>query len=160
MPPRMEPQDLDHSFTTSQDELVFLIEKVPRKLRRLFDAATAKLGLTRTQWRALAYIFRTPGLTQTELARCLEIEKASVGHVIDQLERAEFVERRAVAGNRRVWTLHLKPRAVENLPTLREEADRIYDRLLGTIPSADVKTIVAGLQRMARNLEDTQVQAR
>jgi len=156
----MAAHDLENSFTTSQDELVFLIEEVPRKLRRLFDAATAKLGLTRTQWRALAYIFRTPGLTQTQLARCLEIEKASVGHVIDQLERAEYVERRAEPGNRRVWTLHPKPRAVEILPTLREEADRIYSRLLDNVPIDDVRVISAALQRMARNLEYTQVQAR
>jgi MarR family transcriptional regulator for hemolysin len=66
---------------------VFLIEEVPRKLRRVFDASTAKFGLTRTQWRALAYIFRTPGLTQTELAKCLELERASVGHIIDQLRK-------------------------------------------------------------------------
>jgi hypothetical protein len=44
-----------HSYLTDADGLVFLIEEVPRKLRRVFDASTAKFGLTRTQWRALAY---------------------------------------------------------------------------------------------------------
>lgn len=142
-----------HLYLTATDELVFLVEEVPRKLRRLFDASIAKFGLTRTQWRALAYIFRTPGLTQTELARCLELERASVGHVIDQLERAEYVERRAVEGNRRVWTLHLQPKAVDILPSLRAEADTIYTRLLAGVSADEIAALRRLLGAMSANLD-------
>jgi DNA-binding MarR family transcriptional regulator len=138
---------------TDTDELVFLVEEVPRKLRRLFDASTARFGLTRTQWRAVAYIFRTPGLTQTELAKCLELERASVGHVIDQLERAEYVERRAMQGNRRVWTLHLRPRALQILPSLREEADTMYRRLFAGISVDEIAILKRLLGTMSTNLE-------
>ncbi|MEY4056330.1 MAG: hypothetical protein RL519_1665 [Pseudomonadota bacterium] len=148
----MAEQTDQHSYVTDADELVFLVEEVPRKLRRLFDASTAKFGLTRTQWRALAYIFRTPGLTQTELAKCLELERASVGHVIDQLEKAEYVERRAVDGNRRVWTLHLLPKAIGILPSLRAEADAIYARLLAGIAANDVTTVKRLLASMSANI--------
>ena len=149
MPHQFDPL----SYVTDADELVFLVEEVPRKLRRLFDASTARFGLTRTQWRALAYIFRTPGLTQTELAKCLELERASVGHVIDQLERAEYVERRAVEGNRRVWTLHLLPKAVSILPSLREEADTIYERLLAGFSIEEIATVRLLLSTMTANLD-------
>lgn len=142
-----------HVYVTEADELVFLVEEVPRKLRRLFDASTAKFGLTRTQWRALAYVFRTPGLTQTELAKCLELERASVGHVIDQLETAEYVERRAIEGNRRVWTLHLLPKAIEILPSLRLEADAIYARLLIGVRAEEVANVKRLLAKMSGNLE-------
>lgn len=149
------PEETDqNSFVTETDEIVFLVEEVPRKLRKLFDASTAKFGLTRTQWRALAYIFRTPGLTQTELAKCLELERASVGHVIDQLEKAEYVERRSVEGNRRVWTLHLLPKAIDILPSLRREADKIYTRLLAGISEADFAAIKSLLAAMSSNLEE------
>ena len=51
------PMEIDQdSYVTETDEIVFLVEEVPRKLRKLFDASTAKFGLSRTQWRALAYI--------------------------------------------------------------------------------------------------------
>lgn len=148
-------QEIDQdSYMTENDEIVFLVEEVPRKLRRLFDASTAKFGLSRTQWRALAYIFRSPGLTQTELAKCLDLERASVGHVIDQLEKAEYVERRSIEGNRRVWTLHLLPRAIEILPSLRSEADAIYARLLSGISKAEFAAVKTLLATMSRNLED------
>ena len=137
----------EQSYLTEADGLVFLIEEVPRKLRRVFDASTAKFGLTRTQWRALAYIFRTPGLTQTELAKCLELERASVGHVIDQLEKADYVE-----GNRRVWTLHLRPKAIGILPALRAEADVVYERLLAGISANDIASFKRLLASMSANL--------
>lgn len=140
------------SYLTEADGLVFLVEEVPRKLRRVFDSSTAKFGLTRTQWRALAYIFRTPGLTQTELAKCLELERASVGHVIDQLEKADYVERRAVEGNRRVWTLHLRPKAIGILPALRAEADVVYERLLAGISGDEVAVFKRLLATMSANL--------
>ena len=142
----------EQSYLTEADGLVFLIEEVPRKLRRVFDASTAKFGLTRTQWRALAYIFRTPGLTQTELAKCLELERASVGHVIDQLEKADYVERRAVEGNRRVWTLHLRPKAIGILPALRAEADVVYERLLAGISANDIASFKRLLASTSANL--------
>jgi DNA-binding MarR family transcriptional regulator len=148
----MKKQPAEQSYVTDADELVFLVEEVPRKLRRLFDASTAKFGLSRTQWRALAYIFRTPGLTQTELAKCLDLERASVGHVIDQLEKAEYVERRAVEGNRRVWTLHLLPKAIGILPALRAEADAVYAQLLAGIPEREVATFRRLLTAMSANI--------
>jgi len=140
------------SFISELDELVFLIEEVPRKLRRVFDNSNARLKLSRSQWRALAYIFRTPGLTQTELAKCLELERASVGHVIDQLEKADYVERRAVEGNRRVWTLHLRPKAIGILPALRAEADVVYERLLAGISGDEVAVFKRLLATMSANL--------
>lgn len=142
------------SYVTETDEIVFLVEEVPRKLRKLFDASTAKFGLSRTQWRALAYIFRSPGLTQTELAKRLDLERASVGHVIDQLEKAEYVARRSIEGNRRVWTLHLLPRAIEILPSLRVEADAIYARLLSGISDRELAAIKMLLATMSGNLEE------
>src|SRR3546814_19252239 len=105
--PRNTSGSPSKSLLTASDEFVFLIEEVPRKLRRMFDASTARFGLTRTQWRALVYIYRTPGMTQTDLSKCLEQERASVGHVVDQLERMVLEEGRAAKGDRLVWELHL-----------------------------------------------------
>ena len=142
------------SYVTEADEIVFLVEEVPRKLRKVFDASTAKFGLSRTQWRALAYLYRSPGLTQTELARHLDLERASVGHVIDQLEKAHLVERRSMEGNRRVWSLHLLPKAIEILPSLRLEADAIYTQLLTGISATELATVKNLLVKLSGNLAD------
>ena len=59
----------DETFPTPLDELAFLLEEVPRSLRRKFDERTHAHGLSRTQWRILAYLLRDPGMSQTELAQ-------------------------------------------------------------------------------------------
>src|SRR3546814_17433332 len=129
------------SLLTAPEWFAFPTEEVHRELRGMFDAATARFVLPRTQWRALVYSDRTPGMTQTDLAKCLELERASVGHVVDQLERMVLAERRAAKGDRRVWELHLLPRAIEILPQLRAEADMIYARLLHMISPTEIRAI-------------------
>src|SRR3546814_2527867 len=80
-------------------------------------------------------------MTQTDLYICLELERASVGHVVDQLESMVLAERRAAKGDRRVWELHLLPRAIEILPQLRAEADMIYARLLHMISPTEIRAM-------------------
>ena len=82
-------------FLNETDEFAFLLEEVPRVLRKSFDESIAQFGLSRTQWRTLAYLIKTEGMTQTELAVCLELERATIGLTIDHLEKLEFVERRS-----------------------------------------------------------------
>lgn len=149
-------QDADRAsanFLTDTDRLVFLLEEVTRRLRRSFDTSVEQFGLTRTQWRALAYLYRTPGLTQTELAMELDLERASVGQAIDRLEELILVERRSAKNDRRVWHIHLMPAAVELLPKLRAEADAVYGRLLAGIESKELDRLSATLATLQGNLD-------
>lgn len=140
------------SFLTDTDRVVFLMEEVTRRLRRTFDASVEQFGLTRTQWRALAYLYRTPGMTQTELARKLELERAGVGQAIDKLEGLGLVERRSAKDDRRVWRIHLLPAAIDLLPQLRKEADAVYDQLLKGIPAQDIRILQEVINAMQANL--------
>ena len=76
-------------------EFGYAVTDITRLLRRVFDRRSLHLGLTRAQWRAMHRIQRVPGLSQTQLAEDLDLEPIAVGRVIDRLERAGFVERRA-----------------------------------------------------------------
>ena len=103
------PQEKNQSFVDNdflhdeRVELAFLINRVARGLRQRFDADMASLELTRAQWRAILYVFRLSNPTQTELAEILELGRASVGSLIDQLERRGYVNRLADSEDRRVW---------------------------------------------------------
>jgi DNA-binding MarR family transcriptional regulator len=141
------------NFLTDTDRLFFLLEEVTRRLRRSFDTSVEQFGLTRTQWRALAYLYRTPGMTQTELAMELDLERASVGHAIDRLEELTLVERRSAKSDRRVWHIHLMPAAVELLPKLRAEVDAVYGRLLAGIESKELDRLSATLATLQDNLD-------
>lgn len=149
-------QDADaaaESFLTDTDRFVFLLEDVTSRLRRNFDFSVEQFGLTRTQWRTLAYVYRTPGMTQTQLAKRLDLERASIGQAIDRLEKMELVERRSAQNDRRVWHVHLLPAAIELLPALRKEADATYERLLSGLELNDLESFGNALAKMRDNLD-------
>jgi MarR family transcriptional regulator for hemolysin len=91
--------------------LGFLLTEAARLLRKLIDRRLQPLGLTRAQWSVLAILSRRDGLSQSQLADELEIEKATAGRLIDHIEKNGWIERRPIPGDRRLWGLHVTERA-------------------------------------------------
>lgn len=87
--------------------LAFLIMEAARLQRTLFDRRVRKIGFTRTQWLALRRVADQPGISQSELAELLEVEKATAGRLIDKLETFGWFERRPDKMDRRVKRINL-----------------------------------------------------
>ena len=84
-----------------------MLSDVARLIRTVFDRRVRDMGLTRAQWLVLTRVYRRPGVSQTELADMLEIDRASAGRMIDRMEKNGWVERRPDNGDRRINRLHL-----------------------------------------------------
>ena len=91
--------------------LGFLLTDTARMLRKLIDRRLQPFGLTRAQWAVLAMLASRDGVSQSELADELEIEKSTVGRLIDHVEAHGWIERRAMARDRRLWRVHLTEQA-------------------------------------------------
>ena len=122
-------------MSNSDDHIGFLISDVARLMRTVFDRRVRRLGLTRAQWLALTRLHRRPGASQSELADMMEVEKATVGRLIERLEAKGWVERRAQAGDRRI-----------NRVYLTAEAERVHDRIW-RIAEATVEDALADLSQ-------------
>lgn len=140
------------TFPTPIDALTFRFEDLPRQLRKIMDDALAGHDLGRTQWRLLAYVLREAGLTQTELARLLEVERATAGQAIDALERKGLVARRPKDGDRRVWSIFATPAAHSLLVELRVVMDEIYAQMFAGFSADDIATLGRLLERIATNI--------
>lgn len=141
-------------FPTVLDELTFQFEDLPRLLRRVIDQALQGHELSRTQWRLLAYVLRQEGMTQTELARCLEVERASAGLAIDSLEKKQLVSRQQHPEDRRVWRIVPTDKARGLLSQLRETVDEVYAQLFAGFKPAELTQLGGFFDRIARNLKD------
>lgn len=138
--------------TADKTAFGFLVNDITRMMRKLFDRRAVRFQMTRAQWRALKRISYSEGLRQAELADQLEMEPIAIGRVIDRLENAGFVERRADPTDRRAWRLHLTARAhavVDDMETISTELFR--DAQKG-ISAADMKAVMATLSVMKQNL--------
>ena len=103
--------------TPNEHNLIFLLHEVAHLMRTLADQRARERGMTRAQWVILKRLFRTPGLSQNELAAIVEVEPITIGRLIDRLEARGLVERRRDPKDRRIHRLHLKPKSA---PVIRE----------------------------------------
>jgi DNA-binding MarR family transcriptional regulator len=94
---------------TPNDEhyIGYTITDVARMMRTVFERRVRAFGLTRSQWLVIARVHRRPGLSQSEVADLLEIEKAPAGRLIDRMQAKGWLERRDDSADRRINRLHL-----------------------------------------------------
>ena len=89
----------------------FLVHDVSRMRRTLFDQAVKNLGITRAQWWALANLSREgEGITQSQLAQALEVGKVTIGGLLDRLEAAAYIVRKADRDDRRLKRVFITER--------------------------------------------------
>jgi DNA-binding MarR family transcriptional regulator len=130
----------------------FLISDVSRLLRRIYDRRVEHLGLTRAQWRVLVHLYRREGCSQTELASILEIEKPTLGGLIDRLEAKGWVERRADPGDLRAKRIVLTERVRPLIDEMQRLAQEVHEDALAGVSAADAARLSHTLIEMKANL--------
>ena len=143
--PRMLREDLSRNFG-------FLLNDVARLMRTAYDRRIRKLGLTRAQWWVLTHLYRGDGVSQTELAVTLEIEKPTLGRLLDRLEAKGWVRREHDAADRRVWRVHLTDEVEPALRTMRTIAAELRRDALTGINAAERERFVDTLLAIKENL--------
>lgn len=127
----------------------YTITDVARLLRTVFERRVRSLGLTRAQWVTITRINRHPGLSQSEVADLLEIEKATAGRLIDRMEAKGWIERRADPLDRRINRLHLTDEAKRMHALIWPIAEETVDDALSDLSSSERKT----LSRLMQNVK-------
>ena len=130
----------------------FLLHDVARLLRVTFDRRSRALGLTRSQWWVLNHLYVHEGITQSELADLLDIEKATLGRLLDRLEGKGWVERRGDPLDRRAKRVHLTGQVQDLMRSLREIAAGVRADALDGLPGAERERFIETLLRIKGNL--------
>ncbi len=137
---------------TADRNIGFLIHDAARQLRTNYDRRMRELGLTRSQWWVLNHLYFNEGLSQTNLSEILEIERATLGRLLDRLEAKGWIERRTVAKDRRVKLVFLA-RAVEPLlRTMRALAADLRAEALADLTDEEQERFISTLIKIKSNL--------
>jgi DNA-binding MarR family transcriptional regulator len=132
--------------------LGFLVHDVARLLRVAFDRRSKDLGLTRSQWWVLNHLYFNEGITQSEFADVLEIEKPTLGRLLDRLEAKGWVERRADESDRRAKRVYLTGEVQDLTRSLRRVAAGVREDALEGLEEAERARFLDTLQVIKRNL--------
>lgn len=133
-----------------------MLAQVSRLLRRGFDERARKFGVTRPQWQVLGLLSFNGGINQGGLAELLEVEPITLGRMIDRLQDAQMVERRADPADRRAWRLFLTDKGRTLLDQLRPFALETYEIALDGVSEGERTAMMAALGRMRTNLSRRQ----
>lgn len=139
----------------SSSSLGFLLHDVARLMRKRFEQHARGLGLTRSQWQALAYLSRNEGISQTGLADLLDVEPITLSRIVDRLVDTGFVNRISHATDRRVWCLRLTGAARPKLKQVRELGEKTLCETLAGVSEADRDQLIKTLSAMRSNLSAT-----
>ena len=129
-----------------------LLAQVSRLLRRSFDERARGIGVTRPQWQVLSLLKIHAGSNQGALAEMLEVEPITLGRMIDRLQEAELVERRADPADRRAWRIFLTEKGEGLLDKLRPFGRETLSQALEGVSEADRDQFMATLARVRTNL--------
>lgn len=138
------------------DNIGTMLAQVSRLLRRRFDEGARGIGVTRPQWQVLTLLKRNEGINQGGLADILEVEPITLARMIDRLQDAELVVRRADPNDRRAWRLFLTERGEDLIEQLRPIAREAFAVALEGIDEGEQRLMRAALERMRANLSRRQ----
>ncbi|WP_448042910.1 MarR family winged helix-turn-helix transcriptional regulator [Bradyrhizobium liaoningense] len=129
----------------------FLIHDVSRLRRVVVDRSLKPLGITRSQWWVLAFLSRRDGMTQTALAADLDLTKVAIGGLLDRMEAAGFIERRADRNDGRARRVYLTRAGAKMVNTIREHVETVELEILSRVPEEQLNQAADTL----RTLKDT-----
>lgn len=131
----------------------FLLNDVARLLRTTYDRRVKSLGLTRSQWWVVTHLFRAQGVTQSELAEALEIEKPTLGRLLDRLEAKGWVRREHDAKDRRAWRVYLTDAVEPAMKTMRTVAGELRRDAMAGLSAEERERFVDLLIAVKSNLQ-------
>jgi len=129
-----------------------ILHDVARLLRLSYDRRMRALGLTRSQWWVLTHLYRNDGVTQSELAQVLEIDKPSLGRLLDRMETNGWVTREEDAKDRRAKRVLLTQEVGPAMKTMRAAAAETRKEALFEISEREQEQFVDTLLKLKANL--------
>ena len=141
----MERENLDRNFG-------FILNDVSRLMRTTFDRRAKSIGLTRSQWWVLTHLYRRDGLVQAELAEILEIERPTLGRLLDRLEAKGWLRRELDPDDRRVKRVYLTNEVKPAMQSLRRIAADLRQQSLVGLNETERERLVDILIHIKTNL--------
>ena len=135
-----------------EENIGLLIHDVGRLLRVLYDRQMASIGLTRSQWLLLTYLFFKDGINQKELASLMDMEKAPLSRLLDRMEIKGWIIRRTENKDRRVKNIYLSETVKPLIKSIRKKAAKYRKDSLSILSDKDLNKLKDLLQILKNDL--------
>ncbi len=128
----------------------FLLAKAYQRACALFKEEFDQYDLTPQQFGILAFLWIKDGLSQAELSARSQIDRTTIGGIVDRLEKEGLVERINHPEDRRAFQVFLTPRGKSLEDELCSISNRVLDRFNAPLTAEEQTTLVRILEKIRR----------
>ena len=96
-----------------QDSLGYLLAAATRLATKEFNKTLKQYGITAPQWSVLNFLHEQGSFPQTQIGEQLHWEKATIGDIVENLERKGLANRTVSTLDRRAYSVSITPDGIE-----------------------------------------------
>ena len=128
----------------------FLLAKAYQRACAHFNEEFDRYDLTPQQFGLLAFLWIEDGLSQAELSSRSQIDRTTMGGIVDRLEKEGLIQRLPHPEDRRAHQVFLTARGKEVEDELCLVAERVQDKVNASLTPEELATLVRLLEKLRR----------
>jgi len=128
----------------------FLLAKAYQRACALFKEEFDSYDLTPQQFGILAFLWIEDGLSQSELSSRSQIDRTTMGGIVDRLEKDGMVERLSHPDDRRAYQVFLTTKGKSLEKELCVLGSRVLNRVNSPLTPEEQSTLVRLLEKIRR----------
>jgi DNA-binding MarR family transcriptional regulator len=139
-----------------EDTLGYLVSKAHQFMKNYFTylLKTNNLDITVEQWAILNIVYGVPSVSQSDIARMTQTDKANIMRMIDLLEKKNYIERRNDEHDRRLYRIHLTSAGEEMLKAVIPLAQEVNSLSRRGIEPQEFELLKKMLRQIRSNVEE------
>ena len=133
-----------------ENSIGFLLAKVYQRGFGLFKGQLDSYGLTPKQFSLLAFLWIEDNLSQTSLSQKTQVDRTTIGGLIDRLEKLDLVKRLPTPEDRRAYRICLTDKGRNLEQELCALAGQVTEIFLSPLSAEERTALRETLKKMRR----------
>lgn len=135
-------------MTAVSRSICFLIAKANQRACALYKEKFGSYELTPQQFGLLRFLWEEDGITQVELSNRSQIDRTTIGGLIDRLAQSGLLQRLPHPEDRRAYRIALTAAGKSLEAELAPLEEELHKAILEPLSAAEVETLLAILEKL------------
>jgi MarR family transcriptional regulator, lower aerobic nicotinate degradation pathway regulator len=135
-------------MTEVSKSIGFLLAKAYQRACALYKEKFDRYGLTPQQFGLLRFLWEEDGLTQVELSNRSQIDRTTIGGLIDRLEQSGLLVRLPHPEDRRAYRISLTDSGKELEKELTPLAQELHKAIVAPLSPQEIASLTTILQKL------------
>jgi len=126
----------------------FLLAKAYQRACAIYKEQFERYDLTPQQFGLLRFLWEEDGITQVELSNRSQIDRTTIGGLIDRLEQSGLLKRLPHPEDRRAYKISLSAAGKKLEAELTPLAEELHRKILAPLTAEEIDTLTTILRKL------------